>query len=116
MTDVHAIIACYRSGQISEAEMVDICREWPEVEEALRETTVTHIEQARRTRIITDMCMTFRDDYLVEISEDDAMYTLSSGMTRTQREGLFNQMAQIYDNVITPLLGQTRQEKPDTGD
>ena len=39
MTDIAAILACYRSGQISEAEMVDICREWPEVEQALRETT-----------------------------------------------------------------------------
>ncbi len=38
MTDVASILARYRSGQISEAEMVDICREWPEVEVALRET------------------------------------------------------------------------------
>lgn len=40
MTDIAAILACYRSGQISEAEMVDICREWPEVEAALNETTI----------------------------------------------------------------------------
>ena len=39
MTDIAAILACYRSGQISEAEMVEICREWPEVEEALKENT-----------------------------------------------------------------------------
>jgi hypothetical protein len=39
MTDVASILACYRSGQISEAEMVDICREWPEVEAALHATT-----------------------------------------------------------------------------
>jgi len=39
MTDVASILACYRSGQISEAEMVNICREWPEVEAALNETT-----------------------------------------------------------------------------
>jgi hypothetical protein len=38
MTDVASILACYRSGQISEAEMVDICREWPEVDAALRAT------------------------------------------------------------------------------
>jgi hypothetical protein len=41
MTDVASILACYRSGQISEAEMLDICREWPEVEVALCETTIT---------------------------------------------------------------------------
>lgn len=38
MTDVASILACYRSGQISEAEMLDICREWPEVAEALKES------------------------------------------------------------------------------
>jgi hypothetical protein len=37
MTDVASILACYRSGQISEAEMVEICHHWPEVEEALKE-------------------------------------------------------------------------------
>jgi hypothetical protein len=41
MTDVASILACYRSGQISEAEMVDICREWPEVEVALNDTSIT---------------------------------------------------------------------------
>jgi hypothetical protein len=39
MTDIASILACYRSGQISEAEMVDICREWPEVEAALKQTS-----------------------------------------------------------------------------
>jgi hypothetical protein len=46
MTDIAAILACYRSGQISEAEMVDICREWPEVEAALRETSITEREES----------------------------------------------------------------------
>ncbi len=41
MTDVASILACYRSGQISEAEMVEICREWPEVEVALNDTNIT---------------------------------------------------------------------------
>jgi hypothetical protein len=40
MTDVASILACYRSGQISEAEMVTICEEWPEVAAALNETTI----------------------------------------------------------------------------
>jgi hypothetical protein len=44
MTDVASILACYRSGQISEAEMVDICREWPEVESALLETSTNKAE------------------------------------------------------------------------
>jgi hypothetical protein len=41
MTDVASILASYRSGRISEAEMMDICRAWPEVEAALNETTTT---------------------------------------------------------------------------
>lgn len=41
MTDIAGILACYRSGQISEDAMVDICREWPEVEEALKATSIT---------------------------------------------------------------------------
>lgn len=37
MTDIASILACYHSGQISDEEMADICREWPEVAEALKE-------------------------------------------------------------------------------
>lgn len=57
-----------------------------------------------REKIINDMCMTFRHDYGLVISEDDRMYTLMSGMTERERAALFNDMAQIYDNVIAPLL------------
>jgi hypothetical protein len=39
MTDIASILASYRSGQIDEAAMVEICREWPEVEAALRESS-----------------------------------------------------------------------------
>lgn len=57
-----------------------------------------------REQIINNMCMTYRHDYGLEISEDIRMYTLSSGMTRSEREALFNTMAQIFDNDIAPLL------------
>jgi hypothetical protein len=57
-----------------------------------------------REEIINNMCMTFRHDYGLEISEDDRMYTLMSGMTKREREELFNTMAQIFDNDIAPLL------------
>ena len=40
MTDIAAILAAYRSGQIPEDAMIDICREWPEVETALRESSI----------------------------------------------------------------------------
>lgn len=35
MTDNASILACYRSGQITEAEMAEICRDLPEVAAAL---------------------------------------------------------------------------------
>jgi hypothetical protein len=57
-----------------------------------------------REEIINNMCMTFRHDYGLEISEDDRMYTLMSGMTKREREELYNTMAQIFDNDIAPLI------------
>ena len=48
--------------------------------------------------------MTFRHDYGLEISEDDKMYSLMSGMTKQEREGLYRQMSQIFDNDIAPHM------------
>lgn len=57
-----------------------------------------------REEIINNMCMTFRHDYGLRISEDDRMYTLMSGMTEREAQELFNAMAQIFDNDIAPLI------------
>lgn len=57
-----------------------------------------------REQVIYEMCMTFRHDYGLEISEDDRMYTLSSGMTKREREALIKDMSQIFDNVIAPRM------------
>lgn len=59
-----------------------------------------------REQVIYDMCMTFRHDFGIEISDDDSMYSLTSGMTRTEREALFNSMAQVFDHNIAPLLNK----------
>lgn len=48
MTDIASILSCYRSGQIAEDEMVDMCREWPELEAALKESSVTNPARAER--------------------------------------------------------------------
>ena len=40
MTDIASILACYRSGQISEAEMAEICRDLPEVAVALADAAI----------------------------------------------------------------------------
>jgi hypothetical protein len=62
-----------------------------------------------REQIINDMCMTFRHDYGLVISEDDKMYTLMSGMTEREREALFNDMAQIFDHNFATSLEEYRK-------
>ena len=57
-----------------------------------------------REQIIHNMCMTFRHDYGREISEDDRMYTLNSGMTKLEQQALYNSMSQIFDNDIAPYM------------
>lgn len=60
-----------------------------------------------REEIITAMCYTMRHDYglVKELSpECGFLNLLSSGMTQQEREGLWRQMAQIFDNDIAPHM------------
>ena len=57
-----------------------------------------------REEIINSMCYTYRHDYGLTISEDDKMYTLNSGVTELERKGIWNTMAQIFDNDIAPYM------------
>lgn len=57
-----------------------------------------------REQIIHNMCMTYRHDYGLTISEDDKMYTLNSGVTESQRKFIWQKMAQIFDNDIAPYM------------
>jgi hypothetical protein len=57
-----------------------------------------------REQIIHNMCMTYRHDYELTISEDDRMYTLMSGMTKHEQEALYRDMSQIFDNDIAPYM------------
>jgi len=57
-----------------------------------------------REQIINSMCLTYRHDYGLIISEDDKMYTLSSGVTELERKNIWNTMAQIFDNDIAPHM------------
>ena len=57
-----------------------------------------------REQIIHNMCMTFRHDYGLTISEDDRMYTLMSGMTKLEQQALYSSMSQIFDNDIAPYM------------
>ena len=58
-----------------------------------------------REQIISSMCYTYRHDYGLDKPEGDNFASkLSSGMTQAQRESLWRQMAQIFDNDILPHM------------
>ncbi len=58
--------------------------------------------------------MTFRHDYGLIISEDDRMYSLTSGMTQREREALYRDMSQIFDNDIAPLIENAKRYEEGT--
>ena len=55
-----------------------------------------------KEQIITDMCYTYRQDYGLDKDSNDPSWL--SGMTPDERKGLYNTMAQIYDNNIKPIM------------
>jgi hypothetical protein len=55
-----------------------------------------------REQIITDMCYTYRLDY--GLDKDPNGPSWLSGMTPDERKGLWDTMAQIYDNDIQPIM------------
>ncbi len=55
-----------------------------------------------REQVITNMCFTFRHDYGLE--NDNPSDPLSAGMTQQEREWLWRDMAQIFDNDIAPHM------------
>jgi hypothetical protein len=56
-----------------------------------------------REQIIHNMCMTFRHDYGLRIPEGDSLYSLS-GMSDSEAQALYRNMAQIFDNDIAPYM------------
>jgi hypothetical protein len=58
-----------------------------------------------REQIITSMCYTMRHDYgLNKDIGNGFIDVLSSGMTQEEREALWQQMAQLFDNDIAPYM------------
>ena len=58
-----------------------------------------------REDIIISMCMTYRHDFgLVCNTGESGPYPFPSGMTDQEKESLYRQMAQIFDNCIQPYM------------
>ena len=62
-----------------------------------------------REQIITSMCFTYRHDYGLNKSPDDASWV--AGMTDSERKMLWNTMSQIFDNDIVPLLKKYKENQ-----
>lgn len=54
-----------------------------------------------RDEIITSMCYTYRHDYGLDRPKGQFV---GSGMSQSERETLWQQMAQIFDNAILPYM------------
>ena len=64
-----------------------------------------------REQIITSMCYTVRHDYGIVKDPDYALHwnnffhdSVSAGMYQLEREKLWEQMAQLFDNDIAPNM------------
>ena len=58
-----------------------------------------------REQIITDMCFTWRHDYgLVRKEHDSPGGLITVGLTDHERQHLWQQMAQLFDNNISPYM------------
>jgi len=55
-----------------------------------------------RENVITSMCYTMRHDYGLDKHPDDASFV--AGMTVNERNALWKQMAQLFDNNIAPHM------------
>ena len=58
-----------------------------------------------REEIINAMCYTWRHDFGLDKYPDDDSFV--AGMTAIERVLLWNAMAQIFDNDISPLLDES---------
>ena len=63
-----------------------------------------------RDEIINSMCYTWRHDYGIvkdpeyKNHQNDVIDSISAGMYRWEREQLWKQMAQLFDNDIAPHM------------
>lgn len=55
-----------------------------------------------REQIITSMCLTWRHDYGLDRRGHDG--PMAAGLTEGERQRLWHQMAQLFDNDISPHM------------
>jgi len=55
------------------------------------------------------MCYTYRHDYGLDRKDTDPSWV--AGMTQTERQNLWNTMAQIFDNDIEPRVSSWKPRK-----
>lgn len=55
-----------------------------------------------REDIIVSMCLTYRHDFGLVKREDALVF--EAGMTDQEKEALYRQMSQIFDNDIAPYM------------
>jgi hypothetical protein len=68
-----------------------------------------------REEIIMGMCYTFRHDYGLDKGDGEGFADqLSAGTTKTEREFIYRQMAQIFDNNIAPYMEFKHDIQQDT--
>lgn len=60
-----------------------------------------------REEIITGMCYTARHDYGLDKHPDDAPFV--AGMTQREREFLYKEMAQLFDNNFAEIYNELAQ-------
>lgn len=89
-------------GQLLGTEDIQ-CREW-QMPESWK-VKPNEVDEELRKEVITSMCYTQRHDYGLDKTVGTGFADIiSSGMTEDERQSLWNQMAQIFDNDIAPYM------------
>lgn len=57
-----------------------------------------------REEIITNMCLTYNHAYFLPAKEETDNNPLNCALTQSEKEFLWRQMAQLFDNDIKPYM------------
>jgi hypothetical protein len=74
--------------------------------------------EVRREQIIHSMCMTRRHDYGIPVHDEMRWKFpgIAFGMTQEDRKALFNEMAQLYEHHIAPVLKREKDLRDQCND